>query len=71
MAFHKLRDVTSYKGGAKERKAEGASIDLTSVEVQWLAQAMALIIRRASEVAFDPHVARPLITMADLTQSGS
>jgi hypothetical protein len=62
----KLAVLSATKGGAKARKAEGATTDFTSAEVQWLEQAMTLIIRRASEVAFDPHAARPLITMADL-----
>jgi hypothetical protein len=62
----KLAVLSATKGGAKARNAEGATTDFSSAEVQWLEQAMTLIIRRASEVAFDPHAARPLITMADL-----
>ena len=54
------------KGGAEARKADGAATDFTPAEVQWLERAMTLIIRRASEVAFDPPATRPKITLADL-----
>jgi hypothetical protein len=62
----KLGELTATKGGAIARKAAGAATDFTPAEVQWLEEAMTLIIRRASEVAFDPSAARSQITMTNL-----
>lgn len=62
----KLGDLAANKGGAKARKAAGSETDFTAAERQWLEQAMTLIIRRASEVAFNPNANHRLITMADL-----
>jgi hypothetical protein len=64
--LRELGKLSATKGGAKARKAEGATTDFTPAEVKWLEQAMTLMIRRASEVAFDPAATRPLITMAHL-----
>lgn len=64
----KLGELASTKGGAHARKAAAATADFAPRERQWLEHAMTLIIRRAAEVAFDPHAARRPITMADLPQ---
>jgi hypothetical protein len=64
--LRKLGELSGTKGGDKARKAAGAATDFTSAEATWLEKAMTVIIRRASEVAFDPHAARPQIAMADL-----
>lgn len=62
----KLGNLTANKGGAEARKAVGSATDFTSAERQWLEEAMTLIIRRASEVAFDPNAKHRPITLADL-----
>ena len=50
----RLANLSSNRGGAAARKAEGRSRDLTQQERQFLKQAVTTIIRRAAEVAHDP-----------------
>lgn len=62
----RLQSLSSNKGGTKGRKRSSAPDNFTPREEQWLEDAMRLLIRRAAEVAFDPTVSRPQITLADL-----
>jgi hypothetical protein len=61
-----LGQLAGEKGGMEARKAIGAQTAFTSAEQQWLEEAMKRIIRRAAEVAHDPLVCRPQITIADM-----
>jgi len=61
-----LGKLSATKGGHHARKATAATDDFTPSERQWLEDAMARLIRRAAEVAFDATAARPQLTMADL-----
>jgi hypothetical protein len=62
----KLGELSSVKGGREARKAEGAQVDFTDTERAWLEAVMKTIIRRTSEVAFDPQANQKQITMGDL-----
>ena len=62
----RLATLAANKGGAEARKANGSAQELTTSERRWLEEVMPLLIRRASEIAFDPHATYPLITMANL-----
>ena len=62
----KLGELTSEKGGAGARKAQGVPLEYTSNEARFLEEAVKAIIRRAAEVAHDPNARRPPITMSDL-----
>lgn len=61
-----LGDLAANKGGDLARKARGARIPYSAAERAWLEAAMQKIIRRAAQVAFDPHAVRQQITMTDL-----
>ena len=52
--LNRLSDLTSKKGGAGSRKAEGVYRDFTPEERQFVEAAVTTIIRRAAEVAHDP-----------------
>ena len=58
--------LTSTKGGARARKAQGAHCDLSQDETCFLDAAVKAIIRRAAEIAHDPAVPRRTITLQDL-----
>jgi hypothetical protein len=59
--------LAANKGGSEARKAQGAKIDFTGAERQWLEETMKRLIRRAAEVAGSPSASLPQITMGDLT----
>jgi len=60
--------LTGEKGGLTARKAKGIENKYTAAESQFLQSAMTTIIRRASEVAYDPGANKIKITLADLPQ---
>ena len=60
--------LTSKKGGARARKAQGVRRELSQDETRFLDEAIKAIVRRAAEFANDPNVARRIITMQDLPQ---
>ena len=62
----KLALLSSEKGGRAARKAIGAQSEFTDKERAWLEAVMKVIIRRASEVAFDRKANQKPITLADL-----
>jgi hypothetical protein len=61
-----LGRLAGSKGGKEARKGPGAQSDFTAAERIWLEEAIKLLVRRAAEVAHDPTVSRPQITMAEL-----
>jgi hypothetical protein len=63
-----LGRLSSAHGGVAARKSGGIRKQFTSQERNWLQQTIAILIFRAAETAYDPTVARPEITMADLPQ---
>ena len=62
----KVGYLADHKGGAHARKAKGSGEEFTGKERLWLEEAMRVLIRRAAEVAHDPHASLPQITMAEL-----
>ena len=64
--LNKLGELTDQKGGREARKAKGADSEFTNAERTWLQEVMKAIIRRAAEVAYNPHASQMQITMADL-----
>jgi hypothetical protein len=62
----KIGNLTDNKGGPRARKAHGSRIEFTDKETRWLEEAMRVLIRRASEVAYDPTGSHRELTMADL-----
>ena len=64
--LNRLADLTSSKGGAGARKAEGAHQELTAQEKRFVEAAVTTIIRRAAEVAHDPDAELPEISMSEL-----
>jgi hypothetical protein len=62
-----LARLAATKGGKEEaRKASAAHADFTPAEQQWITKLIAILMRRAAEVAFDRTASHPQITMADL-----
>ena len=61
-----LGRLCSTKGGASSRKAEGLGRELTSHERHFLQMAVKAIIRRAAEVAHNPHAPLTPITQRNL-----
>ena len=61
-------NLSSTRGGAGARKAEGVRRDLTPQERQFLEEAVKTIIRRAAEVASDSDARPAQITLSDLPQ---
>jgi hypothetical protein len=65
--LNKLSDLAAEKGGPDHaRKARGVEKPFTAAERCWLEETMKRLILRAAEIAGDPAVALPQITMADL-----
>ena len=64
--LNKVGDLTANKGGDVARKADGASSDLTSLELRFLEEAVKIMIRRIAEVAHDPNRISQVITLSDL-----
>ena len=64
--LNKVGDLTANKGGDLARKADGASSDLTALELQFLEKAVKIMIRRVAEVAHDPKRNSQVITLSDL-----
>lgn len=62
----KLGELAAQKGGREARKAKGLRTDFSDKESRWIEDAAKTIIRRAAEVADDPHRSRDQITMAEL-----
>lgn len=62
----KLAELAATRGGKMARKANGLQADFTGRERKWLEHVMAVVIRRAAEMAFDPGAMRSQITMKDL-----
>ena len=63
--LNQLAELSTTKGGASARKAEGVHRDLTHQERQFLEAAVKKIIRRAAEVADDPDASLEEITLPD------
>ncbi|MDE0342656.1 MAG: hypothetical protein OXK82_05705 [Deltaproteobacteria bacterium] len=61
----RLADLTSTKGGADARKAEGVHRDLTAEEKQFVEAAVTAMIRRVAEVAHDPNAEFADISMSE------
>lgn len=64
--LRKIGELSSERGGASARKAGGRDKDLSSEQQRWLESAVKTVIRRAAEVAHDPHARSKRITCADL-----
>jgi hypothetical protein len=64
--LRKIGDFTANKGGPEARKIDGVHAAFTGPEQQWLEETMKCLVRRASEVAYDPSALRPVITLSDL-----
>ena len=64
--LRKIGELSSERGGASARKAGGRDKDLSSEQLRWLEFAVKTVIRRAAEVAHDPHARSKRITCADL-----
>lgn len=63
-----LSRLSSTKGGASARKAEGIHQGLTREEKQFLEQVVKTIIRRAAELAYDSSATVEQISLHDLPQ---
>ena len=63
--LNRIANLSSNKGGAAARKAEGRLRNLTQQETKFLEQAVTTIIRRAAEVAHNPRASLQTITMRD------
>ncbi len=61
--LNQLAELSTTKGGAHARKAEGVHRDLTEQERQFLEAAVEKIIRRAAEAGDDPTASLEEITM--------
>lgn len=61
----KMGDLSSEKGGQQARKASASANSFTPPETRFLEKAMEALIRRAAEVAHDPHKTRKEITLSD------
>ena len=64
-ALNRLTNLTSNKGGAGARKAEGIHQELTPQEKRFVEAAVTTIIRRAAEVAHDPDADLAEISMSE------
>lgn len=67
--LHKLSELTSTLGqGVEARKfdSQGTRRAPTPQEVNWIEEALKVLIKRAGEYAANPHEALPKITMSDL-----
>ena len=65
----RMGELSSKKGGAYARKAEGVHHSLTPQGKQFLEAAVKTIIRRAAEVASDPDTPITSVTLHDLPQT--
>lgn len=63
----KIGDLSTNSGGPQARKASGLVQTLTNQEHRFLKEAVAVIIRRAAEVAHDPNQITPEISMSDFS----
>lgn len=64
--LRKLSELASTKGGTEARKADGALVDWTPRERQWLEAAMVMLIRRLAEREAQSAATLRQITMAHL-----
>lgn len=64
--LRKVGELSTTRGGAEARKAEGRKADLMPTERRWLEEAAKMMVRRAAEVAADPKGPHSQITLADL-----
>lgn len=64
--LNEIGKLSTTRGGADARKAEGTATDLSPGESRFLEEGIKAIIRRAAEVAQNPSGSLPKITLADL-----
>lgn len=62
----KIGSLCNNKGASQARKNTGAKNPFTPSETRFLEEAMVVLIRRAAEVAYDPHKSRDTIKLSDL-----
>ena len=63
----RFAELSTTKGGARARKANGVNRDLTQKERQFLEAAVEKIIRRAAELADDPDASHEEITLVGVS----